>query len=509
MAKHMGNSNANGNASVYDYDYEHGDYQNTTHKLKKRRWPWVLLIIVIVLVLAVGGIYVAGAYYFEDRFLPNTTLDGEDVSLQLASDVAAEKSASLDGLELSVSGDGLDFTITSLDVDLSVDGTTYANEALAQQDPWSWPLALFEESELTSTEASVSYDEEALREIVETAIDEVQSEVTVTGAAAITFNEETSSYELTEGASLSSIDTEAVIEAVSTALIAKESTLELGDEYLIIDTDLENALATANSYVSATITLTLADVEVEQVTASQIAGWITISDDLTVTLDEDAIAEWCHGDLSDELDTVGTDRTYTRPDGEVITVSDGEAAYGDSYYGWSIDGGTTATEIAALIYAGEPATLDIPCYREAEVVNSDGGQDWGDRYIDVDISEQHARFYDGGELIWEADIVTGQPSEDYDTPTGVWTITNKQDGDVNLVGPIDEDTGEPSWSSYVDFWMGVVGNLIGFHNAPWRSEFGGEIYLTNGSHGCINLSYDDAEELYSLVEVGDVVVIHD
>ena len=52
-------------------------------------------------------------------------------------------------------------------------------------------------------------------------------------------------------------------------------------------------------------------------------------------------------------------------------------------------------------------------------------------------------------------------------------------------------------------------NLMGFHNAPWRSAFGGDIYLTNGSHGCINLSYEKADELYSLCNVGDVVIIHE
>ena len=29
---------------------------------------------------------------------------------------------------------------------------------------------------------------------------------------------------------------------------------------------------------------------------------------------------------------------------------------------------------------------------------------------------------------------------------------------------------------------------IGFHDASWRDEFGGDIYLTDGSHGCINHS---------------------
>ena len=37
---------------------------------------------------------------------------------------------------------------------------------------------------------------------------------------------------------------------------------------------------------------------------------------------------------------------------------------------------------------------------------------------------------------------------------------------------------------------------IGLHDASWRSEFGSDIYLYNGSHGCVNLPYDAAKIIY-------------
>jgi lipoprotein-anchoring transpeptidase ErfK/SrfK len=40
----------------------------------------------------------------------------------------------------------------------------------------------------------------------------------------------------------------------------------------------------------------------------------------------------------------------------------------------------------------------------------------------------------------------------------------------------------------------------GLHDAPWRSEFGGTIYQTNGSHGCINLPADAAKVIYDNME---------
>lgn len=45
-------------------------------------------------------------------------------------------------------------------------------------------------------------------------------------------------------------------------------------------------------------------------------------------------------------------------------------------------------------------------------------------------------------------------------------------------------------ASRVDFFA-AFHNIPGFHNAPWRNQFGGSIWKANGSHGCVNMSYKD------------------
>ena len=50
---------------------------------------------------------------------------------------------------------------------------------------------------------------------------------------------------------------------------------------------------------------------------------------------------------------------------------------------------------------------------------------------------------------------------------------------------------------------------IGLHDADgWRSEYGKDIYLTNGSHGCINMPYEAAEIIYNNVSAGTKVLVH-
>ncbi|NLH91048.1 MAG: L,D-transpeptidase, partial [Atopobium sp.] len=128
---------------------------------------------------------------------------------------------------------------------------------------------------------------------------------------------------------------------------------------------------------------------------------------------------------------------------------------------------------------------------------------------------QHAKLYDNGSVTWESDIVSGNSSKGYDTPTGVYSIdsymtsTASSGSRVKLISPEVDAEGNPTYTSYVDYWIPFIGNLVALHDATWRSSFGGTIYQTNGSHGCVNLPASAAASLYSLVKVGDVVVVHD
>ena len=58
------------------------------------------------------------------------------------------------------------------------------------------------------------------------------------------------------------------------------------------------------------------------VDASLISQWVSLDDELAVTLDEGALTAWVD-ELAAVCNTVGTQRTYTRSDGKVVTVAGG------------------------------------------------------------------------------------------------------------------------------------------------------------------------------------------
>lgn len=120
-------------------------------------------------------------------------------------------------------------------------------------------------------------------------------------------------------------------------------------------------------------------------------------------------------------------------------------------------------------------------------------------YIEVSIEQQHLYYYKNGELAYDCDVVTGLANGRRDTTKGAFYIINKAT-DTILRGP--------TWETHVDYWMGVTFDGIGIHDATWRYKFGGTIYKTNGSHGCINVSLKDVRELFSIVEVDTPVMIY-
>ena len=81
---------------------------------------------------------------------------------------------------------------------------------------------------------------------------------------------------------------------------------------------------------------------------------------------------------------------------------------------------------------------------------------------------------------------------------GYFYIYYKQ-ADTYLIGP--------GYKLHVDYWVPFDGG-IGFHDAYWRYDFGGDIYKTNGSHGCINMQNDAAKTLFENVEANTRVLVH-
>lgn len=119
-------------------------------------------------------------------------------------------------------------------------------------------------------------------------------------------------------------------------------------------------------------------------------------------------------------------------------------------------------------------------------------------YIEVNIERQEISMYLNGELLVSGPVVTGTANTSRETPKGIFSIQYKE-YDVVLRGP--------GYASHVYYWMPIYGG-IGIHDADeWRSEYGGDIYLTSGSHGCINVPFEVARIIYENTYAGMTVIV--
>ena len=127
--------------------------------------------------------------------------------------------------------------------------------------------------------------------------------------------------------------------------------------------------------------------------------------------------------------------------------------------------------------------------------------------IIVDISEQKLYLYKDGVVDFTTSVVTGMKNR-HDTPVGSYVLYKANTAtDVTLRGYNDNGT---RYASHVDYWMPfVMSRGIGFHDATWREveEFVADRYTYDGSHGCVNMMYQDAQYLYNNLPESISVVV--
>ena len=111
--------------------------------------------------------------------------------------------------------------------------------------------------------------------------------------------------------------------------------------------------------------------------------------------------------------------------------------------------------------------------------------------------------FEDDRLVLETDCVTGQKGVSETTP-GVYQVMYKASPSVLK----DEDIYGNKYEQPVEYWISFNYSQ-GMHDALWRYDFGRDIYLTYGSHGCVNLPLDAAKTIYEEVYNYYPVVVYD
>lgn len=479
-------------------------YQVNAEPPKKRRGLKIFGITVAALVGAVALIYFAGVIIFSGRFFPQSTIIGMDISGKTPEEVHQLLDEAMGDYTFKVEGHGLNLALDATDMGMALDSQSIADELLSEMNPWAWPYEVFQRHDDTDDLVS-SLENSKLADTLTAAVEESNAKGDAPKNATVAFDEAEQAYVVVPEEEGNTMLPEAVIDEVTKGTVNFAPKVTLSDEVLAKptvtrdDPALAAARDEANKYTAGALSLTIDGKEMLAVKPSDIASHITFGDDLSVSFDPEPIVSMIQEKVN-AMDTTGAKRAFTRPDGKKVTVEGGD-------YGWITNSEVTAEEARELLKAGTGGVLEITMMQYAGQAPDDNGRDFGNRYIDVDLAEQHARLYgEDNAILWESDIVSGRPSDGRNTPLGTYYIKTN-DGKSVLRGY--KPDGSKEYETEVAYWMPFKDNAIGFHDASWQPKFGGDWYVENGSHGCINLPMDKAKALHEILEVGDVVVVHE
>lgn len=122
-------------------------------------------------------------------------------------------------------------------------------------------------------------------------------------------------------------------------------------------------------------------------------------------------------------------------------------------------------------------------------------------HLEINLAGQNVKYIKNGNVVFSSSIVSGGPG--HRTRTGIFKINSKQ-RNVTLRGREDDGS---DYESPVNYWMPFDGGN-GLHDANWRGAFGGGIYISNGSHGCVNMPPAMAAQLFRLIPTGTIVYVY-
>ena len=453
-----------------------------------------LFIILGSVVGAVLLIYVGFSIFFMSHFYFNTTLNGKNVSGYSADKVFDNWEDEIGNYSLRiVESDGTESELKGSDIDMVLQWDDTIARMISKQNGFAWPAKLFNPDQNTS-EAIVTFDEDKLDSALDGFSFMDKSKQIDPVDATVSDYDKKDGYTLVESVPGTAIDKPVLKENIEKALYGLADTYQIteGNGYLApkIANDDEKLLAaidTMNKYAGSEIDYEIGS-EKETLDINTFADWLSINDNEKAEIDEEKVADYV-AELGTKYNTYGKSKQLATSYGTTITMS-------NCHYGWKIDAETEAAAIIDDIKGGEKVTRDLNYQYTAA---SHTGNDYGNSYVEINLTAQHLYLYKNGSLVIDSDFVSGNPSKGNATHTGVFGVTYTE-RDATLKGQ--------NYATPVSFWMPFNGNE-GMHDATWRSSFGGSIYKRNGSHGCVNLPYSVAQTIFENVSAGFPVFVYE
>jgi len=452
-----------------------------------------------VLALAVMGCLCAMPAYGaeEDTYVAGTYINGMNVSGQTVDGArAALENPDSYSLEV-VKKDGTKEVIKGSEIGYRASVTGDLAAVLTEQNAGGRATGPAIKHQFT-VEVDASYDAAALEAKIQSLSCISGEGIQKTEDAHVSGYEEGKEFTIIKEVQGNDVDAEKTKAVILAAVAAGQGSVDLDGQgcYRQVavtsgDARLKDLCDTMNKCKDMAITYEFGEAR-EVLTGREITSWLTGTADGEIQVDQEKAAAYVKT-LADKYDTAGKPRVFKTVTGKEVELN--------GPFGWKLDQAQEAAALMGMIRTGQSQSRE-PQYATA---GADRASDWGATYAEVDLSGQHVYMVKDGSVVWDAPCVTGDAAKGYATPEGIYSLTYKETDRILRGKKLDD--GSYEYESHVDYWMPFNGG-IGFHDANWRSKFGGTIYLYAGSHGCINLPPEKAKLLYEYVYKGMPVICY-
>ncbi|MGH4124748.1 MAG: L,D-transpeptidase family protein [Clostridium sp.] len=463
--------------------------KSTIRSIKKRK-KIVLGIIISICTLLI--IYFGMAIYFMNHFYFGSTINRISVSGKSVEAVNEQMASEIQKYQLNIKErGGINEQIRGKEIGLKYDMNGEFKKLKDKQNPYKWISAAFNTKD-SKMIVGVKYDKDILKEQVDKLSCFDSSKAIEPKNASYKYTD--NGYVIVDEVIGNKGDKDNLYKYVIDAVTKGETTIDLESinyyvkpKYNSKSPKVVAARDKLNKYVSSKITYTFGK-DKEILDGSKINKWVTVDENSEVTFNEKEVEIYMDV-LASEYNTVAKTRNFISSSGKVINIGGGT-------YGWAINKVKEIQDLISIIKEGKSIEKE-PAYYQTALYH--GKDDIGNTYVEIDLSRQHLWFYKNGVLITQGDVVTGNDGSDKTrTPSGIYMI-NYKERNATLKGE--------GYASPVNYWLPFNGG-IGIHDAGWRDKFGGVLYKSGGSHGCINSPYDVAKTVFDNIETGTPVVCY-
>lgn len=478
--------------------------KETVTQFKKRfhlKKEYRLRIYLILAIIFIGG-YAFGCIYYQDHFLPHTTINGMNVS-------GYTYQKSLQKLKEQMTNDRITLTfidnqeeqLHKEDCGITFNQDNDIQKELKKQNHFLWFTNWFSSHKITINNL-FTIDETKLTHALSQLNHLKEKQITPVDAK-VEYKDNT--FIITKETIGTKINQEILIENIIQAFNEGKEYINIQDvggyikpQITSKDESLKKLLEAAKKYCQTSITYqtTTGDVTLD---GNTLITWLSIDESGNYYKDDNEFKKQATAfvkELATKINIIGKAKTFTGANGRRLTVSGGN-------YGYKLQQDKEVEGLLTDINANKKETR-TPITTGIQASYENGGL--GDTFVEIDMTKQHFWMHKNGKIVLESDIVTGLPSDpNKKTPGGTYYIYFMQ-RNRTLRGEIQAD-GKPEYETPVAYWMAFNGG-IGLHDATWQSKFGGNVYFTKGSHGCVNLPLDIAAALYDMVKVNIPVVCY-